>query len=101
VRAGDIVGRLGGDEFLIVCRGTPTADVALAAARRVARAGEDPLALRVGPITVRLSVGVAHSSGDSATADELINAADEAMYCAKRGLCASPNLAANTGPPPI
>jgi diguanylate cyclase (GGDEF)-like protein/PAS domain S-box-containing protein len=93
-RSGDIVGRLGGDEFLVVCPGVPNAGTALALAERVTHAAEGPLTLPDGTVAiVRVSVGAAHATGPS-TADELVQAADVAMYCAKRGLCPSPNLAA-------
>ena len=93
-RSSDIVGRLGGDEFLVVCPAVPTPDAALAMAERVTRAAEGPVTLPDGTIAiVRVSVGAAHVLGPS-TADELVQAADVAMYCAKRGLCPSPNLAA-------
>jgi diguanylate cyclase (GGDEF)-like protein/PAS domain S-box-containing protein len=92
-RAGDVVGRLGGDEFLVVCRGVPTSDVALAVAARVVHAAREPVALRAGTVAVNLSVGVAQAPGHGGTADDLIHAADVAMYRAKRGLATSPNLA--------
>ena len=66
VRDDDLVGRLGGDEFLIICRQVRSSDEALAI-------GERPAA--------------------ASTADALIARADEAMYRSKRYLGGAPTLA--------
>jgi diguanylate cyclase len=84
-RQGDVVARLGGDEFVVLLRG-PADEVGRFAeelARRVVGVLGRPFTLD--PVTVRISssVGVA-SSGPGHTADELLQAADGAMYQAKR-----------------
>jgi diguanylate cyclase (GGDEF)-like protein/PAS domain S-box-containing protein len=85
VRDGDVVGRFGGDEFVVVCRDVATAAVAQ-------RIGETLLAAldAAGPdlagITLRpqASIGVAWSRPGPAATDVLIARADAAMYEAKK-----------------
>jgi diguanylate cyclase (GGDEF)-like protein/hemerythrin-like metal-binding protein len=83
VRTDDVVCRLGGDEFLVVCPRTP-----LEGAMQVAESlRREVSALRVpaGEGTWRGSVSVGVASRDSAmtTAEELIRAADQGVYLAK------------------
>jgi len=44
---------------------------------------ENPMLTDSGPVTVTCSFGVAEDSG-TASAEELIHKADEALYCAKK-----------------
>ena len=85
VRSGDTVARLGGDEFGVVLHSVRSADDA----RRVAAEVEEVLGvpMRVGAEmwTVSASVGWAISSGGGLSAQDLVAAADEAMYANKRG----------------
>jgi diguanylate cyclase (GGDEF)-like protein len=83
IRSSDTLGRLGGDEFLVVC---PDGDVdALAAiAARITNALRTPLVVSHGPISVRASIGTASADGRAATIESLIAAADTAMYVSKR-----------------
>jgi diguanylate cyclase (GGDEF)-like protein/PAS domain S-box-containing protein len=78
-----VVGRLGGDEFLVVT-GTPQdAQQAARAADEVARAIGTPMTTDDGTrLVARASVGVARSS-DFADADSLVAAADALMYQVK------------------
>ena len=85
VRTDDIVCRLGGDEFLIICTRTPF-DGALQLAETV-RA--EVAALRVpvgdGKWIGSISVGVASRSCEMTGYEALIKAADLGVYAAKRG----------------
>lgn len=86
-RGGDLLGRIGGDEFVLVVSGvrdTPQA-VALERANDVVSALLRPLALpgRAEPVTVSASVGISLFPHDATGADELLNHADRAMYEAK------------------
>ncbi|GAA3393418.1 diguanylate cyclase domain-containing protein [Cryptosporangium minutisporangium] len=91
-RTDDLVGRLGGDEFLVVCRNVPSAEVALAVAGRLADALGEPLALGGTEMTPKASIGVAWSATE-VEADVLIDRADVAMYESKRQRLGRPVLA--------
>ncbi len=85
VRSGDVVGRLGGDEFLVICPGVTDPDTALAMARSLtARAFALPIELGPASVHVRGSLGVAWSEEAGAHASALIARADAAMYRSKR-----------------
>lgn len=84
VRAEDLVGRLGGDEFCIVLPDTDTAQ-ALVIAERLRRQCEETLkqGLRQ-PLPVTISIGVAPLSPAHATSfAHLVKAADMALYATK------------------
>lgn len=79
-RGGDMLGRWGGEEFVIAASGTDL-DHALAVAERLRHRVEDAEFGAAGHVTI--SVGVsAWQPGD--TRDAIIKRADEAMYSAKR-----------------
>ena len=84
VRPGDTVGRIGGDEFVVVCGGLDTDDATADMQTRIEEAvARPPLALGESTEWVTASVGVAIGRG----ADEpeaLLRRADEAMYELKR-----------------
>jgi diguanylate cyclase (GGDEF)-like protein/PAS domain S-box-containing protein len=83
LRRDDIVGRIGGDEFLVVCRGLDSAEAAMAMGQRVREALVAPAVLTAGPVDVSASIGVACATpGMDVTA--LIKLADRAMYVSKQ-----------------
>jgi diguanylate cyclase (GGDEF)-like protein len=83
LRLGDLLCRLGGDEFLVLCPSTGV-DGALELAQRVRRAVRDAAAEVVPEQLVSTSVGVATFPGDAADPSDLIRNADAALYAAKR-----------------
>jgi diguanylate cyclase (GGDEF)-like protein/PAS domain S-box-containing protein len=93
VREDDMVGRIGGDEFLVLCPDVGGPDQALRLAGRLAEAQGEEVRLAKGSVAVRLSIGVAWSSGEGSDADELVAQADNAMYESKREGAGRPKLA--------
>lgn len=84
VREGDVVGRIGGDEFLILCPGINSDHEALRAATRLSRSLAHDVNLSGAVVSCRASVGVAWSPDPTLDGDTLISYADTAMYEAKR-----------------
>ncbi len=82
-RGGDIVGRLGGDEFLVVCRNIGSDQEVAAIADRLLFAVKAPINLDGREHVVSMSIGVAFGIG-SDPANEIVQRADLAMYAAKQ-----------------
>jgi len=83
VRATDIVGRYGGDEFVVICADTG-GDEAGTIAERIHREVREPFDDAEGFI-ISASIGIAVSPGGAeVTTDKLVAAADTAMYESKR-----------------
>ncbi|MGH8982139.1 MAG: putative bifunctional diguanylate cyclase/phosphodiesterase [Acidimicrobiales bacterium] len=78
------VARLGGDEFAAVLAADGDPDGAVAAARRVLRALDEPVELDDRPYWLRGNIGVACTLGGGVSPGELMQRADRAMYEAKR-----------------
>ncbi len=84
VRAGDLVARIGGDEFLIVCEHSST-DQASELAARILEQLAAPVVLGDGASArVGASIGLAVSGGEVRGGAELVRRADVALYAAKR-----------------
>lgn len=86
VRPGDLVGRMSGDEFVVVCPGLGGSDL-MDFVQRVGEATFAPTEVRAAdgtaiPVTVSAG-GATATVGD--TTESLLRAADEAMFAAKRG----------------
>jgi diguanylate cyclase (GGDEF)-like protein len=82
VRDADFACRIGGDEFVILLPNITDGEAAVVARRIISRVSEPfefAPAARVGA-----SIGLASAPRDGVTADELLSAADRAMYDAKR-----------------
>lgn len=84
VRAGDTLGRVGGDEFLVVCPGVVGAEPALRVADRIASVVNRPVRLAGVTLELQVSIGVAHAGRRVIGADALVGRADAAMYASKR-----------------
>jgi diguanylate cyclase (GGDEF)-like protein len=83
VREDDVPARYGGEEFAVLLR-NPSRDVAVEIGERV-RAAVGALDLRtLGVPTISVSVGVAVQDAPDQPISELVEAADQALYRAKR-----------------
>lgn len=83
LRDGDILGRLGGEEFCAILAISAPAE-ALAVAKRIRAALKAvPLVTAAGHIGVTVSTGVCVEPAKGATLEALLTAADAAMYRAK------------------
>jgi diguanylate cyclase (GGDEF)-like protein len=83
VRRSDTVARLGGDEFAIIQRITDTLDDPARLADRLIAAVGEPYLIDGNTITIGVSIGISVTPKDGVVVDELIRAADVALYHAK------------------
>ncbi len=83
-RATDTVGRIGGDEFVVVLDGLESRAAIKAAIDRYRTAFAWPVTVGGRPLRVRASFGVAIFPDDGDDPESLLGRADAAMYRAKR-----------------
>jgi len=83
VKQGDVVARIGGDEFVILLEAVHSMDAATEVADRVCRALSEPFRVADHEVVISGSVGVAITARPYDNAAELIRRADQAMYRAK------------------
>jgi diguanylate cyclase (GGDEF)-like protein/PAS domain S-box-containing protein len=83
LRSDDHVGRLGGDEFLVICPHVPSRQYAIDIARRLDTSLQGIVAIDGQTIELRATLGLAWTQ-DELSSDELIAHADRAMYETKR-----------------
>ena len=93
VRGNDLVGRVGGDEFLVMCPSVGGPDGAMRLAERLATSLHECVRLTAGSVSTRVSIGVAWSSCAGVDANALVAQADAAMYQSKRLGAGRPQLA--------
>ncbi len=83
VRPKDAVGRIGGDEFVILLEDIARPEQAGEIAQRVIEAFREAFLVDGGAVRVQTSVGIALSQTGDETAETLLRDADMAMYAAK------------------
>jgi diguanylate cyclase (GGDEF)-like protein len=84
LRAGDTAARVGGDEFVVLFDDVATKEAALVVAERLNEALRAPYEIGADRRIVTASIGVAVGPDGLGTADDVVAAADAAMYDAKR-----------------
>jgi diguanylate cyclase (GGDEF)-like protein/PAS domain S-box-containing protein len=82
VRASDTVSRVGGDEFVVLMEGFHSLDHLRNVAGKIIEAMQPPFDLADRSVQVSASIGIA-TSPPSSTWEEVLHAADSAMYEAK------------------
>jgi len=95
-RRGDVVGRWGGDEFLALLREADTKAAVAAGERIRVRLEATDVQTAEGPIRMRAGFGVACYPDAAHNLDDMLRAADAALYVAKRNggnrVAAAPHL---------
>ena len=84
VRQSDTVGRIGGDEFVILLMGMETERSALAVAEKIRGEIRSPYGIEGLRLSISSSIGISIYPDHGTTEIELARRADEAMYEAKR-----------------
>lgn len=85
IRGVDLIGRWGGDEFVIVMSGDINLKSATKRAEDILKKLAQPLDISGHSLTVLTSIGIAISPNGSINGDKLLQHADMAMYKAKQG----------------
>ena len=83
LRPGDAVGRIGGDEFLMICTDIDGPDDALVLGQRLADSLAEPLHALAVELRVHASIGVAVATAGDVRAEDLIRDAEHAAHRAK------------------
>jgi diguanylate cyclase (GGDEF)-like protein len=84
LRDHDLIFRIGGDEFVILLPATAATDSTAIAERVIAQIAQPFELGQNTPLSIGVSIGSATYPYDGLTADDLMRAADSAMYEAKR-----------------
>lgn len=83
LRDGDMIGRLGGDEFLAICRSGIHGEPADVIAERLVRECGRPFAFGSAVVSPKVSVGLTTLNSETKSIEDLLAEADYAMYQAK------------------
>jgi two-component system cell cycle response regulator len=83
-RSCDVIGRWGGEEFVVLLPEVSAPAVVHRRAERIcAQVADEPFQVGDAAITLRVSIGAVFGDAATSSADQLLEAADRAMYWAK------------------
>jgi len=85
LRDSDVLGRIGGEEFILLLPDTPETSAKQVAERMRARLANTTIKHDELELTITASFGVASFTSDDDSLEEMIERADSAMYAAKNG----------------
>ncbi|MFD1329554.1 putative bifunctional diguanylate cyclase/phosphodiesterase [Mycoplana ramosa] len=85
LRFNDVVARLGGDEFAVLLLSPEAAPLAVDVGNRLCTALKEPIFVNGSRLNVSASIGIAVYPDHAATAADLLQKSDMAMYARKRG----------------
>ncbi|MCP9887435.1 diguanylate cyclase [Cyanobium sp. ATX 6A2] len=83
LRETDLLCRLGGDEFVVLVPDAGNDEELRQIATKLIQASEQPLSALAHDLTLSASIGIARYPNHARSADQLLAAADRAMYAAK------------------
>ena len=83
LRSGDTVGRLGGDEFIVLLGGLTKAEDAIPVVKSITNQFCDPFIIDGRELMLTTSIGISIYPSDGKTPSELLRNADAAMYHSK------------------
>lgn len=84
IRQTDMVGRLAGDEFVIVLEGLNIQSEAQTVAEKIVHAMTTPFLIEGSHLMITTSIGVAISNARNSNPEQMLKKADEALYQAKK-----------------
>jgi diguanylate cyclase (GGDEF)-like protein len=85
LRPSDVIGRFGGEEFVVALPNTTPDDAQVIAERLKKRVAELPLKEGASKLSPSVTIGVAATHCDDVDLDALISRADQMLYVGKRG----------------
>lgn len=83
VRPGDTVARLGGDEFVVLCDDVKEVAIAEGIAQRIQNSLSEPFGVAGTELFISASIGIAMSSPEYQSPEDMLRDADITMYRAK------------------
>ncbi|WP_198064119.1 EAL domain-containing protein [Neptunomonas qingdaonensis] len=83
VRSEDLIGRQGGDEFIIIMGSLPNLTPAIRVAEKIKKSFSEPFDLEGKTVYISVSIGISFYPLDGTNSTELLKTSDQAMYAAK------------------
>ena len=84
LRPTDVIGRFGGEEFVVALPDTSPDDAQVVAERLKTKVAELPLMEEMSEMCLSVTIGIAIAHGEEVDLQALISRADESLYVGKR-----------------